>query len=58
MYNFFLCLGLLLLGFIITAFVFSIMSIVKESEFVDIKQNLNKIETDKFIENIEKLIAR
>ncbi len=35
-------LGLLLLGFIITAFALSMMTIVKESEFVEIKKKINK----------------
>ena len=34
------------------------MSTVKDSEFVEIKQKINKTETDKLIENIEQLIAR
>ena len=56
-YNFLICLGLLL-GFIITAFVLSMMAIFKESEFVEIDQRLNNTETQELIGNIEQLIAR
>ncbi len=55
--QFFLCLGLLLV-FVITAFVLSMMTINKESEFVKIEESFNRTQTEELIGNIEKLIAR
>ena len=57
-YNVFLCLGLLLLGFIIMAFVLSVKAIDKESDFVKIRENITKEELGHFIENIERVIAK
>ena len=56
-FNFLLCLGLLLC-FIITAFLLSMMAIFKQSEFVEIKQSMNATEIEGLIGNIEQLIAR
>ncbi len=54
----FLCLGLLLLGFIIIAFALSMKAIVKESGFVELKDDIPKEELGQFIENIERVIAK
>ena len=57
-YNVFLCLGLLLLGFIIIAFAFSMKAVVKKSDFVELKDDIPKEELGQFIENIERVIAK
>ena len=57
-YNLFLCLGLLLLGFIIMAFALSMKAIVKESDFVELKDNITKEELSQFIQNIERVITK
>ena len=57
-YSVFPFLGLLLLGFIIMAFVLSVKAVVKESDFVEIKENITKEELGQFIENIERVIAK
>ena len=58
LYNVFLCLGLLLLGFIIIAFALSMKAVVKKSDFVELKDNIPKEELGQFIENIERVIAK
>ena len=57
-YSVFPFLGLLLLGFIIMAFVLSMKAVVKESDFVEIKENITEAELDQFIQNIERVIAK
>ena len=58
LYNVFLCLGLLLLGFIIATFSLSMKAIVKESDFVELKDNITKEELSQFIQNIERVITK
>ncbi len=57
-YNVFLCLGLLLLGFIIIAFALSMKAVVKKSDFVELKDDIPTEELGQFIENIERVIAK
>ena len=51
-----LSLGLLLLGFIMTVFILSLIAVNKETGFV--QGNMNTTEITKLIQNIEASIAR